>query len=151
MIHSFVTKAEVEHGELPWCRLEWLSNASLTCAQNLLLVRVEFLAGEQHNFHYHPGREEIIYVLEGECEQWVGAKSRQLSVGDVAVIPADLPHALKNNGSGPLKILAILSPTATDGEFTVDVSDQEPWKSLMPAKAYLEGPKIRLKATTPTK
>lgn len=145
MIHSFVTKSEIDHGDLPWCHLEWLSSPTLTGAQRLLLIRVEFQEGDQHNFHYHPGREEIIYVLEGECEQWVGAQTKLLGVGEVAHIPADLPHALKNTGSGPLKILAILSPTESDGEFTVDVSDQEPWKTLMPAKAYPDGSAIQIR------
>ena len=136
MTNRFITQTEVEHGDFPWCHVEWMSNAALTSAKQLLLVRAEFPPGEQHNFHKHPAREEIIYVLEGTAEQWVGNEKRLLGAGEMAHIPANLPHATRNAGEVPLKFLAILAPSEAEGEFTIDVFNEEPWCSLLPPIAY---------------
>lgn len=108
-----------------------MSNAEIVGAKEILLVRATFDPGQLHKFHTHPGREEIIYVLEGVAEQWVGQVKRRIGPGEMAHIPKNTPHATVNAGSVALKFLAILSPVEAEGEFTVDVSDREPWRSLM--------------------
>ena len=133
MTNHFVTAANVQHGDYPWCHVEWMSNAEIVGAQDILLVRATFEAGKAHRFHLHPGREEIIYVLEGAAEQWVGREKRVLKPGEMAHIPKNTPHATYNNGSSVLKFLAILSPVDAAGEFAMNVFDQDPWRSLAPA------------------
>jgi quercetin dioxygenase-like cupin family protein len=128
----FVTAENLQHGDMPWCHVEWMSNAELVGARDLLLVRATFPPGNAHRFHVHPGREEIIYVLQGEAEQWVGEEKRLLKPGEMAHIPRNTPHATRNPGHLELKFLAILSPVDAPGEFSVDVFDQPPWRSLMP-------------------
>lgn len=130
MPKHFVTAENVQHGDLPWCHVEWMSNPEVVGARDILLVRATFDPGKAHRFHTHPGREEIIYVLEGTAEQWVGAEKRQLQPGEMAHIPKNTPHATYNNSSAVLKFLAILSPVEAPGEFAVDVFDQEPWRSI---------------------
>ena len=89
--------------------------------------------GKAHPFHFHPGQEEVIYVLEGTIEQWVESESRTLTAGDAVVIPADAVHATYNETGEPAKILAILSPAVEgDGYAAVDVAAEEPWASLRP-------------------
>jgi len=127
----FVTAANVQHGDMPWCHVEWMSNPEIVGAKDILLVRATFPPGQAHKFHTHPGREEIIYVLSGVAEQWVGKEKRRLGPGEMAHIPKDTPHATVNPGLGELKFLAILSPVNAPGEFAVDVFEQEPWRSLM--------------------
>jgi quercetin dioxygenase-like cupin family protein len=132
-LNRFIQSGDVKHVDLPWCHLEELSTAETVGAERLLLVRATMPSGEGHNFHCHPGREELLYVLDGEAEQWVGQQSRLLRPGDVAFIPAGQPHATFNVGLGALRFLAILSPVQRDGPFTIDVFDEEPWRSLRPA------------------
>jgi quercetin dioxygenase-like cupin family protein len=132
----FITGADVQHGDFPWCHVEWMSNPELTGAGELLLVRATFPPGEAHNFHRHPAREEIIYVTEGQAEQWVGREKRLLQAGEMAHIPKDVCHATFNPGPKTLKFLAILSPAVAPGEFTVDVFDEEPWVTLCPPIRY---------------
>src|SRR5207244_13208048 len=114
----FITAADVQHGDFPWCHVEWMSNPELVGAKELLLVRATFPPGEAHNFHKHPSREEIIYVTEGRAEQWVGKEKRLLGPGEMAHIPMDTPHATFNPGPDTLRFLAILSPVNAPGEFT---------------------------------
>ncbi|HEY0456581.1 MAG TPA: cupin domain-containing protein [Verrucomicrobiae bacterium] len=132
----FVTEKNLQHGDFPWCHVEWLCNPETVGADKLLLVRAIMPAGEAHNFHRHPAREEIIYVLEGEAEQWVGEEKRILKPGEMAHIPINLPHATFNPGGLTLKFLAILTPVEAEGEFTIDVFNEEPWRNLRPPIAY---------------
>lgn len=135
-IKRFITATDVQHADFPWCHVEWMSNQELVGARELLLVRATFPPGEAHNFHKHPTREEIIYILEGEAEQWIGPERRRLRAGELAHVPMDRPHATFNVGGIPLKFLAILSPVDAPGEFTVDVFDEEPWRTICPPIRY---------------
>lgn len=126
----FVTEQEMQVEELPWGPHEWLCRPNLTEAENLLLVRVRMPAGQAHKFHKHPQMEEIIYVLSGTCEQWVDREKRILTAGHSAHIPQDVVHGTYNVGEETLEFLAILSPAKCDGPVLIDVSEEEPWKSL---------------------
>ncbi|MBY0588509.1 cupin domain-containing protein [bacterium] len=126
----FVTNREAIVEELPWGPHEWLSRPGLVAADQLLLVRVTMPPGKGHSFHRHPLMEEIIYVVEGEAQQWVETEKRTLTVGQIAHIPVNLVHATFNNSEKPLVFLAILSPANAPGPPLVDVSLEEPWASL---------------------
>ena len=133
---QFVLADDVDHLDEPWCHVEKLCNPESTGSRRLILVRAAMPPGEAHNFHRHPGREEIIYVLEGTAEQWVGSQKSLLAPGDVALIPVNVPHSTFNAGETTLRFLAILCDAETDGPFTVDVYDEEPWKTIRPPMDY---------------
>ncbi|MBW3541832.1 MAG: cupin domain-containing protein [Planctomycetes bacterium] len=126
----FVTETEMQVEQLPWGPHDWLCRPGLTEAKELLLVRVHMPPGQAHKFHRHPEMEEIIYVLSGRCEQWVDREKRILTPGQLAHIPKDVVHGSYNAGEGDLEILAILAPAEITGPALVDVSEEEPWKSL---------------------
>ncbi len=42
-----------------------------TPTEDLLFVHVTIPPGGGHSFHNHPNKEEVIYILEGEAEQWL--------------------------------------------------------------------------------
>ena len=102
----------------------------ITNAKDLQICRAVLPAGEGHNFHHHPELEEVIYVLEGAVEQWVGSEKRVLEVGEVAHILPGVVHATFNISKEDAVILAILSPGSQRGPFMVDVSMDEPWASI---------------------
>ena len=126
----FVTGTDVEIEELPWGPHEWLCRPGLVEAEKLMLVRVHMPPGKGHAFHRHPAMEEIIYVLEGNAEQWVGTERRILGPGDIAHIPIDRVHGTYNPHEVTLRFLAILSPAKFEGPALVDMSGEEPWCSL---------------------
>lgn len=75
----------------------------------------------------------MIYVIEGEIEEWVDGEKRTLRPGDSAFIAADVVHASFNLGNQKARLLAILGPcVGPEGYELVDVADQEPWASLKP-------------------
>jgi quercetin dioxygenase-like cupin family protein len=126
----FVTSADAEVEILPWGPHEWLSRPGLTEARLLQLVRVTMPAGAAHRFHRHPAMEELLYVVSGRAEQWVGRERRVLGPGEVAHVPIDEVHGTYNAFDETLVFLAMLSPATFAGPALVDVSDEEPWRSL---------------------
>ncbi|GBD35897.1 Quercetin 2,3-dioxygenase [bacterium HR36] len=128
----FVTAKEMQVEQLPWGPHDWLCRPGLVEAEQLLLVRVHMPPGKAHAFHRHPEMEEIIYILEGTAEQWVDREKRILGPGEIAHIPKDVVHGTYNIGQQTLRFLAILSPAKIQGPPLIDMSQQEPWKSLRP-------------------
>lgn len=110
----------------------WLSTPDTTGSEQLITARVTVEPGNGHPFHYHPNMEEIIYVLSGRAEQWLEKESRILEEGEAVFIPENVIHATVNaSEEEPLVFLAILSPAEDlDGDGMIDVSSEEPWKSL---------------------
>ena len=50
--------------------------------------------------------------------------------GDSLYLPVGIIHGTYNIGKDVLDFLAVLSPAKNPGPVTVEVADQEPWKSL---------------------
>ena len=130
---KFVTFEETIVERFPEKSHHWHCHPDLTPGAGLLFVRCRMLPGYAHAFHRHPKMEEILYVLSGEAEQWVENEKRIMKAGDSLYLAANVVHGTYNPGSQVLDFLAVLSPAGAEGPGTVDVSDDEPWKSLRPA------------------
>ena len=128
----FITSGNARIELAPWGKHWWLSEPALTGTKLLTLVRVTMRPGTGHSFHYHPAREEIIYVVDGVAEQWVDREKRRLKAGEIAFIPKNVVHAIFNSSNAPLSFLAILSPARAPGPFLIDCYGKEPWRSLRP-------------------
>jgi len=126
----FVTASKAQIERAPWGTHWWLSRPGLTDTRQLTLVRVTMRPGTGHQFHHHPAREEIIYIVDGVAEQWVDRDKQKLKAGECAFIPAGVVHAIHNVSKKPMTFLAILSPAEAEGPFLIDCYDQEPWRSL---------------------
>lgn len=124
------TEAEVE--KLPGKTHYWHCKPGMVADTNLMFVRAQLPPGEAHRFHHHPEMEEILYILSGTAEQWIEKEKRTMRAGDSLYIPVGMIHGTYNVGSKPLDFLAILSPAKIKGPVTVEVADQEPWRSLKP-------------------
>ena len=131
MMGNFIHSSEARREAVPWGSLAWFSSPAASNAKALVVVEVDLNPGGGHAFHKHPNQEEVIYVIEGEVEQWVGQERRKLAAGDSAFIAADVVHASFNETDRKAKLLAILGPAVgTEGYELVDVAEQEPWASI---------------------
>ena len=131
MSGKFISTTEAERDQLDWGTLGWLSRPTTTGAKQLVVIEVKLLPGHGHNFHKHPDQEEVIYVIEGNVEQWLEQKKQTLGPGDSVFIPANMIHASFNTGSTPIKLLAILAPcSGPEGYVSVEVGDEAPWNTL---------------------
>lgn len=126
----FITEAKAIKEDFKGRTNYWMCRPEITNAKDLQICRAVLPAGEGHNFHHHPELEEVIYVLEGEVEQWVGEEKQILKPGEVAHMGAGVVHATFNVSDRDAVILAILSPGSQEGPFLVDVSEEAPWASL---------------------
>ena len=71
-------------------------------------VYFEVEAGDRLSRHTDSA-EEILYVIAGEAEAQVGDERGRLTAGDLAVIPAMVPHGLVNIGSETVKVVGFFS------------------------------------------
>jgi quercetin dioxygenase-like cupin family protein len=53
--------------------------------------------------------EEILYIVAGEAEAEVGDERGRLTAGDLAVIPAMVPHGLANVGTDTVRVVGFFS------------------------------------------
>ena len=65
--------------------------------------------------------EEILYVVAGEAEAEVGGQRRRLAKGDLAVIPALVPHGLDNVGDETVKVVGFFSASEVISTFSEPV------------------------------
>jgi len=124
----FVSFDQTEVEKLPGKTHYWHCKPGMVAETNLMFVRAQLPPGEAHRFH--PAMEEILYLLSGTAEQWVAKQKHRMKPGDSLYLPAGLVHGTYNTGSEMLDFLAVLSPANSAGPVTVEVSGQEPWKSL---------------------
>src|SRR4051812_38560566 len=51
--------------------------------------------------------EESVVVLAGEAEIDVGGERTTLRAGDIALVPREMPHEVRNTGDGALRFAAV--------------------------------------------
>ena len=126
----FVADTEKIDFQSPWAFEEWLCREDVVPNRDLLMVRVNMEPGRAHAFHTHPNREEIIYILSGRAEQWVGREHQILVPGQMALIPKGEVHGTYNVFRERLVFLAILAPAGAPPPALVDVSKEAPWAEI---------------------
>ena len=82
-----------------------LSNAPV-CNQSL--AEATLPVGAETERHYHRLSEEIYYLIEGRGMMEIDGETREISVGDVILIPAGAWHQI--SAIEPLRFLCCCSP-----------------------------------------
>ena len=130
----FMCVDDVEWELLDWGSIGWVARPSnVPEASMLCVLDVKLLPGKGHDFHTHPHQEEVILVRSGSVEQWVDRERKELTVGDVAVIPMGTVHAtfVPETATEPVRLFVVLGPSfGPAGYEAVDVSTEEPWASM---------------------
>jgi mannose-6-phosphate isomerase-like protein (cupin superfamily) len=76
----------------------------------LCLIFVDAPPGRGPSLHKHE-YDEVFITLEGEATVTAGEEERVVGPGDIAIVPAGVPHRFVNSGDGPLRQIDIhLSP-----------------------------------------
>ncbi len=72
--------------------------------------------------HFHNAVDEVIVVLDGMLEMWIGEERRRVGANHTVALPAGVPHGFVAVGPGRTRILAFLpqsgeaaAPTYLDG------------------------------------
>ena len=77
-------------------------------ARDSAVVYFEVKSGDRLARHTDSA-EEILYIVAGEAEAEVGDQRGRISKGDLAVIPAMVPHSLLNVGTETVKVVGFFS------------------------------------------
>jgi quercetin dioxygenase-like cupin family protein len=86
------------------------ASAANGCAGSQVIC-VEIEPGKSGGTHSHSA-EEVFFVLHGTAELTVGEERERVSAGELAVIPAGVPHGPRNGGSDVLRFLAVFPSAA---------------------------------------
>ena len=128
---TFIPLSEVRREQFEWGVIGWRLVPSKG-AQHLVVMDVELEPGGGHDFHRHPGQEEMIIVKSGTITQFLETESTTLSAGDSVFVPEGAVHASFNDGAETAYLQVVISPSlgGETGYGLEDVSGQEPWASL---------------------
>ena len=70
--------------------------------------RITIQPGNEFGYHEHHGESEIYYILSGTGLLSDNGNLVQVEAGDVAFTPDGHGHSIKNNGTEPLEIMALV-------------------------------------------
>ena len=133
---KFVKKSDIENEQFDWGVIGWRC-VPATGARQIVVMDVTLEPGEGHNFHRHPGQEEMIIVKRGQITQYLEKESTTLGPEDSVFIEADIVHASFNDGDETAHLQVVIAPSLGEGTGygLVEVHDEEPWASVRTASA----------------
>ena len=71
--------------------------------QETVVNVLEMAPGVGAPWHMHPGAQEIIFVLDGALVVEVeGQGTKKVSAGEIALIPAEIPHLARNDSTNAM-------------------------------------------------
>jgi len=127
---SFVTQSDVREEAFDWGTIGWRLTPAAG-SKHLVIMDVTLEPGEGHDFHRHPGQEEMIIVKRGQITQYIERESSALGAGDSVYLDEGVVHASFNDGDETAHLQVVIGPSLGDGGYDlVDVSSEEPWASL---------------------
>lgn len=74
------------------------------------VVLMTLQAGEDIGAEVHPDNDQVLIFTEGTARAEVGDDRRDISAGDLVVVPAGTEHNFTNTGSGPLRLVTVYGP-----------------------------------------
>ena len=128
---SFVKQPDVRQETFDWGSIGWRLTPDKG-SKHLVVMDVTLEPGEGHDFHRHPGQEEMIIVKQGEITQYIEQESTSLGSGDSVYLDEGVIHASFNDGAETAHLQVVIGPSlgGETGYGLEDVSGEEPWASL---------------------
>ena len=129
---SFVKQPDVRQENFDWGVIGWRLRPANSGSKHLVVMDVTLEPGQGHDFHRHPGQEEMIIVKAGAVTQYIEQDSTTLGPGDSVCLDEGVIHASFNDGSETAHLQVVIGPSlgGETGYGLEDVSGEEPWASL---------------------
>src|ERR1051325_9007077 len=93
----------------------------VTCSASLSVLE----PGAGAPTHFHNAADEVIVVLEGALDMWIGDERKLVASGRTSSRPAGVPHAFRTVGRGPPRFLPFL-PHSGEGVATTYLEGAPP-------------------------
>lgn len=90
--------------------------SAATGNKNTACVYVEIEPGDQLPTHTDSA-EELLVILQGTAQVTLGIERGEVTAGDVAVVPAMVPHSVRNVGTGKLRFVGVFSSNTVMSTF----------------------------------
>ena len=87
-----------------------MGKSTIFDSARLLVGLNAFEPGQEHALHAHAGQDKVYFVLEGAGLFLLEGRELPMSTGDLLAAPDGVPHGVRNTGTGPLLVMAILAP-----------------------------------------
>ena len=87
-----------------------------TGTKNTAVVYFEIEPGYRLGTHTDSA-EEILLILEGEAEVSLGDEPGRVSAGEMALVPAMVPHSLRNTGNETVRVTGFFSSNVVVSTF----------------------------------
>ena len=128
---AFVKQSDVRQESFDWGMIGWRLTPD-SGSKQLVIMDVTLEPGEGHDFHRHPGQEEMIIVKQGQITQYIEQDSTGLAAGDSVYLEEGVIHASFNEGDTTAHLQVVIGPSLgrDTGYGLEDVSGEEPWASL---------------------
>jgi quercetin dioxygenase-like cupin family protein len=95
-----------------------------TGAEHTAVVYFEVRPGDYLPTHTDSA-EEVLYIVAGEGEAHAGDERGHVRAGDLAVIPAMVPHGIANTGDEPLKVVGFFCESEIVSTFAEPLQPME--------------------------
>src|SRR5262245_50826973 len=90
--------------------------------QETVVNVLDLPGGAAAPWHMHPGAQELLFVMDGSVTVEIeGQGTRTLKPGEIALIPAEIPHLARNDGSAAARALVTHSRADKAKPFVVAV------------------------------
>ena len=76
----------------------------------VIMSTIEPGGGTGDEAYTHDSDEEVVIVLEGSLDLWVGPEHYRLDAGDAVTHPSRVPHRNTNPGPGVARVLFCITP-----------------------------------------
>ncbi len=87
-----------------------------TGTKSTAIVYFEIEPGHRLGTHTDSA-EEILLILEGEAEVSLGNEQGQISAGEMALVPAMVPHGMRNVGEETVRVVGFFSSNVVVSTF----------------------------------
>jgi len=111
-----------ENDEARECRATWALHGESGSASTAVIY-FELERGKRLGRH-RDSAEEVLVVLEGAIEATVGDDRIRVEAGGMALVPAQVPHDVRNVGDGPARVAGFFSSNTIVAVF------DEPWQPI---------------------
>ena len=87
------------------------TGGALTAIENIIAP------GDGPPLHVHANEDEAWWVIEGALRFRIGERAAEAPAGTFVFVPRGVPHAFRNDGDGPARILVLFTPAGMERFF----------------------------------
>ena len=107
-------QAQADKDLKDWGSLTWLASGNLENAEGVTVGRVVIKKGQANPPHAHNNCEEVLYLLHGRLEHWVGDEMAVMEPGDTITIPAGVKHNARSIGDEDAEMMVVYASAYRD-------------------------------------